>query len=262
MNERAQPGTRISTSTPEAIYIRDKSLVDDLIGEMSFTALMYFHVMGRMPGAAEVAILDAVLITLVEHGLTPSAISARLIYDSAPEALQGAVAGGLLAVGGQFVGTMEGAARLLQTIVDDAGDDVAAAARRVAEEHRASGTPIPGFGHPFHRPDDPRTPKLLALAEAQGVAGRYVAALRALSAAVDQVYAKHITVNATGAIAAVLSEIGVPWQIMRGFAVVSRAAGLVGHILEEQQRPAARHMWKLVQEGVPYEGAAAPTGEG
>ena len=259
MSDKPAPATRISTYTREAIFVRDKDLVEDLIGKLGFTEMTYFQVMGRMPSGPETAILDAVLVTLMEHGLTPSTISARLIYDSAPEALQGAVAGGLLAVGSQFVGTMEGAARLLERIVDDGGGEggeVGAAARRVAEEHRAARDPIPGFGHPLHKPDDPRSPKLMALAREQGVEGRYIAALEALSAAVDEVYGKHITINATGAIAALLLEIGVPWRVMRGFALISRAAGLVGHIYEEQQRPAARHMWELAVKGVPYEGEA------
>jgi len=258
MSDKPPPATRISTYTTHAIYVRDKDLVEDLIGKLGFTEMTFFQILGRMPTGSETAILDAVLVTLMEHGLTPSTISARLIYDSAPEALQGAVAGGLLAVGGQFVGTMEGAAQLLERIVDEAdnGGGVEAAALRLAEEHRAARQAIPGFGHPLHKPDDPRSPKLLALARGHGVEGRYLAALEALSAAVDEVYGKHITINATGAIAAVLLEIGVPWRLMRGFAVISRAAGLVGHIFEEQQRPAARRMWTLVVDGVPYEGKA------
>lgn len=259
MTDKARPATRICTYSAEAIRIRDKSLVDDLMGRLSFTEMMFFQAFGRMPGRAETAILDAVLVTLMEHGLTPSSISARLIYDSAPEALQAAVAGGLLAVGSQFVGTMEGTARLLDDIVADA-DGAAAAARRIAAAHRAEGRPVPGFGHPIHRPDDPRTPRLIEIARSHGVEGRHIAALEALAEAVDEVYGKHITVNATGAIAAVLREIAIPWQVMRGFAVISRAAGLVGHILEEQARPAARYMWALAVEGVPYESAAESTG--
>jgi citrate synthase len=246
MTDTSTPTTSICDHGADAIFVRGHDLVEELIGGLSFSEMTYLQVMGTMPGPAETAILDAVLVTLMEHGLTPSAISARLIYDSAPEALQGAVAGGLLAVGSTFVGTMEGAARLLAEIADSP-DGVAAASRQVAERHRETRTPLPGFGHPIHRPDDPRTPKLLALAEAQNVEGRYIAALRALGEAVDEVYGKHITINATGAIAALLSEIRIPWQVMRGFAVISRAAGLVGHILEEQRRPAARHIWNTAE---------------
>jgi citrate synthase len=108
----------------------------------------------------------------------------------------------------------------------------------------------------MHKPDDPRTPKLFALAESEGVPGEHIAALRTLSAAVDERFGKHITINATGAIGALLGEIGVPAPVMRGIAVISRSAGLVAHIAEEQRSPSMRYMWELVEEGVPYEAQA------
>jgi len=99
-----------------------------------------------------------------------------------------------------------------------------------------------------------RPARLFEIASQQGVAGRHIAALKALSVEVDRVYGRHITINATGAIAAVLGEIGIPQPVMRGIAVVSRAAGLVGHILEERERPAARFIWDAVEDGIPYTG--------
>lgn len=250
-----RPVTRICRHDAKAIHIREHDLVEELIGGVGFTEMIYLQCMGRRPNAGEVAILDAVLVTLMEHGMTPSTVVSRLIYDSAPEALQGAVAGGLLTVGSTFVGTMEGCARLLAEMLA-AADGPDAAGRRIAEAHRRARTPVPGFGHPIHTPDDPRSPKLFAVAEAQGVEGRHIAALHTLSAAVDDVYNRHLTINATGAIAALLSEIGVPSDIMRGFALITRAAGIVGHLLEEQQMPAARAIWHAADAAVPY--AAAP----
>lgn len=255
MAEPKQPSTAICTYTNDAIYVRDKSLVDDLIGELSFTEMMYFQIMGRMPEPGEVKIIDAVLVTLMEHGITPSAIATRLTAMAAPESIQGAIAAGLLGVGGQFLGTMEGSAKLIEEIVA-AEDGMEAAAERIARHHREHRIPLPGFGHNLHRPDDPRTPKLLAVAEAQHVRGDHIRALRALGAAVDQVWGKHITINATGAIAAVLSEIGIPVDIMRGFAVVTRAAGLVGHLKEEKENPAARAIWDDAAHLVSYSGTA------
>lgn len=253
MTQTARPTTAICTYTADAIFVRDRSLVDDLIGEVSFTQMMYLQIMGRMPSAAEVRIVDAVLVTLMEHGITPSAIAARLTAMSAPEALQGAVAAGLLGVGGQFLGTMEGAAKLLEEIVG--APDPAATAYAIARRHRESRTPLPGFGHNLHKPDDPRTPKLLRVAEEAGVPGAHLRALRTLGTAVDEVYGRHLTINATGAIAALLGEIGVPVDIMRGFAIVTRAAGLVGHIREERENPAARYIWERAAEDVAYSGS-------
>lgn len=243
--------TSIARHTSSAIYVRGADLVNDLVGKLSFTEMILFHLTGRKPPPSAVAVLDAVLVTLMEHGLTPSAIVTRLIYDSAPEAVQSAVAAGLLGVGSTFVGTMEGCAALIDELLA-APEGVAARARTVAERHRAGKLPMHGFGHPHLRPDDPRTPRLFEVAQAQGVPGRHIEALKALSVEVDRAYGRHLTINATGAIAAVLGEIGVSQSVMRGIAIISRSAGLVGHICEERERPAARAIWNMVEAGIPF----------
>jgi citrate synthase len=249
----AKPTTKISHHTSDAIYVRGASLVDELIGKLTFTEMMYFQLIGARPTPAQAKILDAVLVTLMEHGLTPSVIAARLIYDSCPEAIQAAVAAGILGVGSTFVGTMEGCAKNLEEILS-APEGEQARARAIAVRFRAEKKPIPGFGHPHHRPDDPRSPRLIAVAEAAGVPGNHIRALKLLAAEVDAASGRHLTINATGAIAALLGEIGVPQEVMRGIAVVSRAAGLVGHIREEQLEPSARLMWDVVAENIPYTG--------
>jgi citrate synthase len=244
--------TSIATSTPDDVFIRDQSLCRDLIGKVTFTELIYFQIIGRKPTPAQTNVVDACLVTLMEHGLTPSALATRLVYSSAEEAMQAAVAAGLLAVGSRFVGTTEGCGALLAQIV--AAPDRPAEARRIAATYRAEKRSLPGFGHPFHKPDDPRTPVLLELAEQKGIAGEHVQAVRLLSAAIDAVFGKHITLNATGAIAAVLADAGVPREILRGFALIARAAGLVGHVREEQQKPAMRAIWEAAEAAVPYDG--------
>ncbi len=247
------PTTAIAIGTPDDVFIRDKSLCRDVVGKMTFTELIFFHVTGREATRGQLALLDACLVTLTEHGLTPSVLAARLVYGSAPEAMQGAVAAGLLGVGSVFVGTVEGCAALLSRIVASA-EDPAETAHRIAHEHRAGGRPLPGFGHPQHKPDDPRTQRLLALADEHAVAGAHVAALRALGAAVDAVYGKHITINATGAFAAILVDCGIAPSILRGFALIARCAGLVGHIHEEQRRPAMSAIWHASEAAVRYDG--------
>jgi citrate synthase len=251
MNSEA-PSTSIASHSADDVFIRGKSLCKELIGQRSFTEVIYFQILGRMPTTDQSALLDACLVALMEHGLTPSVVAARLTYSSAPEALQGAVAAGLLGVGSRFVGSMEGCAALLQRIA--AAKDGEAEAKRIAVEHRADRTPLPGFGHPTHKPDDPRAERLLELARARGIAGRHAAAIETLSAAIDAVYGRHITINATGAIAAVLGDCGVPPEIARGFGLIARCAGLVGHLYEEHQRPAMRAIWEAAEQAVPYEG--------
>ena len=245
--------TAIATHSQDSITIRGVNLVEDLIGQLTFTEMAFFQIRGRRPTAMETKIWDMVLVTLMEHGFTPSVIATRMIAMSSPEASQAAVAAGLLAVGSQFVGTTEQAAELIEALLaDPAGVEVAA--RQTAESYRAERRALPGFGHHLHRPDDPRTPKLFAVAREAGVPGHHIDALQALSAAVDAVYGRHITINATGAIAAILSEIGTPPTLMRGLSLISRAAGLVGHVEEERIRPVGRALWDLVEHGVAYVG--------
>jgi citrate synthase len=167
--------------------------------------------------------------------------------------MQAAVAAGLLAVGSVFVGTVEGCAAILARLVDAQGGALAEA-RSVVEEHRAAMQPVPGFGHPVHKPDDPRTACILRVAEAHGIAGRHVAALRVLARVIDELYGRHITINATGAIAAALADAGIPIEIMRGFAILARCAGLVGHVREEQEKPTMRAIWEAAERAVPYDG--------
>jgi citrate synthase len=242
--------TALCYTTPSDVFVRGKSLCQELIGKLSFTEMMFFQILGRVPSAAEAALVDACLVTLLEHGLTPSAVTARLVYSSAPEAMQGAVAAGLGAVGSLFLGTMEGCGLLLDRLARSS--DLAAEARRITEEHRSAWRPVPGFGHPTHKPDDPRAQRLLALLREKGVAGRHADAITVLSSAVDATFGKHITLNATGAMAAVLGDCGVPCEIMRGFAIIARCAGLIGHIHEEQRKPALRALWESAEKAVPY----------
>ena len=256
MTKSDAPVTRIATSTAEDVFIRGKSLCKDLIGRVTFTELLFFQILGREPTPAQTRLVDACLVTLMEHGLTPSALTTRLVYSSAPEAMQAAVAGGLLAVGSRFVGTTEDCGALLERMLSG-GADQAATAAALVDEHRRARKPMPGFGHPLHKPDDPRAIRLLALARELGVAGAHVAAVEALGRAVDAGYGKHLTLNATGAIAAVLGDCGVPCEILRGFAIIARAAGLVGHLHEEQHQPTMRTIWEAAEAAIPSLGATA-----
>jgi len=227
----------------------------ELIGKVSFTEMAYFQMLGRRPTAGELKVVDAVLVTLMEHGFTPSAIISRLTVMSSPEALQAAVAAGLLAVGSTFVGTTEEAAVVLADLVRSE-DGVEDAARRFAGDRRAAKRHIPGFGHHLHKPDDPRSIRLFEVAREAGTFGDHCEAILALSKSVDEVYGRHITINATGAIAAMLCDIGIAPQIMRGFSILSRCAGLIGHIHEEQNAPTARTMWDQMAGLVEYSGSA------
>ena len=252
------PFTELCTHSDTTIHYRNSNLVEEILGRKSFTEVLFSQITGREASAEDMRLVDALLIAIMEHGLTPSAISTRLVYMSAPENLQGAVAAGLLAVGSQFVGTVENSAQNLEEIIaDPAGME--AASRRIAQRYRAARQSIPGFGQHMHKPDDPRAARLIEIGrEHPTAAGRHLDALAALSNAVDEAWGKHITINATGAVSALLGELGIERSVMRGFAVISRAAGLVAHVAEEQRQPTGRFIWQLVDEAVPYKG----TGQG
>jgi citrate synthase len=192
---------------------------------------------------------NAILVTLVEHGITPSAIVARMTYLGAPEAMQAAVAAGLCGLGTVFVGSMEGAARMLyETMPSAAPRDLAEAARAVVAAFRERREIIPGLGHPVHKPIDPRTIRLFALAEECGFAGDYVALMRAIGAEAEKASGKSLPINATGAIGAICCELGFKWQVIRGFGVMARAIGLVGHLMEEAEHPMATEIWLRTEE--------------
>jgi citrate synthase len=251
MTTKTTPTTSLCTHTLTSLTYGDSNLVEDLMGKKTFTEVMLMQILGRTPRPVDLRITDVVLIVLMEHGLTPSAIAARLIYMSAPENLQGAVSAGLLAVGSSFVGTMENCSKLLDRIL--AAPDADAEAQAIAREYKSLKSPVPGFGHHLHKPVDPRAYKLLEMGKAEHeLQGHRIRALETLSKAVDEAAGRAITLNATGAVAALLGEIEVPTNIMRGFAVISRAAGLVAHIVEEQNNPSGRFIWDTVEHAIPF----------
>src|SRR5438046_5512761 len=197
---------------------------------------------------------NALAVTLVEHGLTPSTIAARLTYFGAPEALQAAVAAGLLGMGDRFGGSIEQPARTLQE-APSAGD-LEKIAGQIVDSHRAAKRIIPGLGHPVHKPADPRTTRLFALAAENGFAGRHVELMGLIAERATKAYGRRLPVNATGAIAAIASEMEISWRICRGLAVMARAIGLVAHLQEEVEEPLAPEIWSRAEDEASSESAS------
>lgn len=253
MYKKENPVTHLCTSDADNIWIRGRNLCDELIGHMSFTDYIMFHFFGEEPDPLQRAVVDAVLVCIMEHGMTPSAIASRVTYLGAPESLQGAVAAGLLGAGSRFVGTADEAAALLQQIVDQPEAEREVEATRIAEEFTSAKKFLPGFGHPIHINGDPRVKRLDEVARAAGAKGEYLDAMYLLGEAIKKASGKNIVINANAAIGAVLLEAKIPPKIARGFNLIARCAGLVGHLLEEQTEPAGYHIWKTVDEAVPYE---------
>ena len=220
----------LAWSSVERIVVRGKDLPGEILGHLNLGDMAFLELTGRTPDAKESKLFNAMVVTLVEHGVTPSAIVARLTYLGAPEAMQAAVAGGLLGLGSVFVGSTEGVAKMLSEGPLDAK-------RIVAENKR-----IPGLGHPLHKPVDPRTKRLFEIARETGHYGKYCKLMEQIAKL------KGITLNATGAIGALACELGLDWKCVRGLGVMARAVGLVGHILEETRQPMALEIWERVEE--------------
>ena len=243
----------IAHSEPDRIRVRGLDLCEDILGSMNLGDMAFLQITGRAPDANQSRLFNAITVTLVEHGVTPSVLAARLTHLGAPEALQGAVAAGLLGLGSVFVGSMETAARMLQDALpldDPDPPDVDALAATVVADLRAGGGLVPGLGHPLHKPVDPRAPRLFAIAEECDHAGRYVALMRAIEHEAGAQTGKVLPINATGAIAAIACELDFPWTIVRGFGVMARAIGLVGHLMEERDNPMAFELWQRAEEEV------------
>jgi citrate synthase len=240
----------IAWSTADRIVVRGHDLVEELLGKASLGDVAFLELKGRLPTKQESIVFNAVAVTLVEHGMTPSAIAARLTYFGAPESLQGAVAAGLLGIGDRFGGSIEGAARMLQEGLQEVGStgDLAPLAARIVVDHKVRKQPIPGVGHPVHKRVDPRTPKLFALAAENGLSGRHVELMNLVSEEATRTTGRLLPVNATGAIGAIASELELPWRTCRGLAVIARAIGLVAHIQEETEEPLAAEIWSRIED--------------
>ena len=256
MSEKAEHRgkTAICGFDADSIKVRGKDLVDELIGKVSFTDYLYLQATGRTPSKTQSAIVDAVLVTIMEHGLVPSAIVTRLTHYGAPESFQGAVAAGLLGVGDRYAGTAGECGAILERLVAKPADQREETALAEVRRYREMRRPVPGFGHPIHSEHDPRVPRLIAIAEESGANGDYIGAMRTLKKALNDVTGKNLVTNISAAIGAVLGEAGIPASLMRGIVLTARCAGLVGHLHEEMQDSAAHAMWEGAQSRVDYTG--------
>lgn len=243
--------TEIGYTTVERIVVRGKDLADEIIGKMDFVDMIMFTHSGRLCGDAERAMINAILVTVTDHGLTPSALAARLTFLGAPEAPQAAVAAGLLGAGSVFLGAMENVAIMLaegaRELPDDATDtQVTESARALVLAARAERRQVHGVGHPIHINGDPRIPTLRSLSKTHGYHGRHWRLMTAIEAAMAEQHDKRFPLNAAGAIGAMVCDMGLPVTMARGLALIGRCAGLIAHLHEETTNPTGQALWNLV----------------
>ncbi len=232
-----------------------RDLCGDLMGRLSFTE--YFHLLltGREPTDDQRFFLDLLLVAIAEHGMMPTNVTARMTLAADPGSLQGAVAAGILGCGPVILGTSEECARLLAEARDKvlAGGAPAAVADETARAIRASGGKAPGFGHPVHRPLDPRAERILELADARGVSGAHVLLARRFREAVAKAWGRPLTMNVAMPIAAVMLDLGFPPASVKAVPILARTAGLLAHLAEEQQHPLGFLMAGRAEEAIVYE---------
>jgi citrate synthase len=243
--------TGIGSSTADSITVRDRDLANELIGHVSFSELAFLLVAGRVPTPEQARLLDAVLVSLADHGLTPTVLAARLTYTGAPESIQGAVAAGLLGAGSVFLGVVEDTAAFLAAIAEKAGDTALRDAAEAAVKTRLSeNRRVPGLGHPIHKQQDPRTPRIYAIAEETGQLGVHLQLLRMVAAAHEQQTGRALPINGAGVAGAALADLGFAPEIVRGFALLARTAGLVAHLAEEQSSPLGMPLYREIDRRV------------
>lgn len=249
------PVSHICQAYPDRVDVRGRDLCEDLMGRLSFTE--YFHLLltGREPTDDQRFFLDLLLVAIAEHGMMPTNVAARMTLAADPESLQGAVAAGILGCGPIILGTAEACAQLLEGAQGEvaAGAAMASVAQGIARTVHASGGKLPGFGHPVHKPLDPRAERILELAEDRSVSGPHLALLHPLRAAANEVWGKPLTMNVSMPIAAVLLDLGFSSAVVKAVPILARTAGLLAHLAEEQEQPVGFLMASRAEAAIRYE---------
>ncbi|WP_431236012.1 citryl-CoA lyase (plasmid) [Mycolicibacterium psychrotolerans] len=259
---RTEFPTALGTSTTDTISLLGHDLASDMMGQVGFGELAFWLVALRRPTPAETRVFEAVLVALTDHGFTPTAITARMTYLSAPDSVQGAIASGLLAGGSRFLGVTEDCGKFLaDTLASHAeagapipGSDAEwdALALHAITAQRAAGKLVPGLGHPNHKNGDPRTPALFTIASEEGLLGPHLQLFSAIGRMSEQGMGRVLPLNGAGVCGAALADLGLPVALLRGFALLARCAGLIGQLAEERRNPVANDIYMNVDRGARY----------
>ena len=253
MSEPPVYPTALGASSRESITLLGTDLARDVMGTVGFGELAFWLATQRRPTPGETRVFEAVLAALADHGFTPTAIVTRLTYLSAPDSVQGALAAGLLGGGSRFLGVTEDCGRFLHDVLtsvegglptDDAGWD--ALALETVTAQRAARRFVPGLGHHVHKDGDPRTPRLFQIAAEEDLFGPHLSLFAAIGRVHPQVLGRTLPLNGAGVCGAALADLGLPLELLRGFALLARTAGLIGQLAEELRHPVANEVFLSV----------------
>lgn len=258
IGKQDNPFTAISTADAASITIRGKDLCNELIGKIDFIDYFFLLLMGKAPNENQRFFVNALLVAIAEHGLVPSVQAARMTYAAAPEAIQGAVAAGLLGSGSVVLGSAETAGYFLHELVEASqGGNAADIAMARIREMRKTKMAIPGFGHPQHSEGDPRANVLLGLAGQRGLKGPYLDMLQTVKNVLPEALGRPLPININGVIPAILLEIGFPLTALKSISILARTAGLLAHLQEEAQRPIGFILSNAGADAISYDGEKA-----
>jgi citrate synthase len=256
--------TGIGTSDATSIRLLGHDLAGELLGHVGFGELALWLATQQRPTPQQVRVFEAVLVSLADHGFTPTAIAARLTLYSAPDAFQGAMAAGLLGGGSRFLGVTEDTGRFLASVLarvagqlPETDEEWDALARRAVAEQRAAGHFVPGLGHPVHKTADPRTAVIIAIAEQEGLRGPHLRLFEAIGRVHAEVLGRRLPLNGAGVGGAALADLGLPPELLRGVALLARAAGLLGHLAEELRHPIAPDIYASIDRNAVYRPATS-----
>lgn len=229
--------TAITDIGPGKINVRGQTITD-IMERLSYAEAVYLILKGVLPGKPEAALMNAILVSSIDHGASPPSVLGTRTVVSGGNPLNAAIAGGILVIGDSHGGAIEQSAKILQQWVrklTDSADSAAAVAEEIVEWLKQSKKRMPGYGHRLHT-TDPRTLKLFEIAERHGYSGKHITLYKAIEKALADKLGKKLPVNVDGAIAAVISDMGFDWRLGKGFFIISRVPGLLAHAYEEMTR--------------------------
>jgi succinyl-CoA synthetase alpha subunit len=247
--------TAITRIEPNKVAVRGYDIAE-LMGRASFGAAVHLILTGELPLSHVARLMDAILVSSIDHGATPpSALAARTVASTGAT-LSASVAAGIMSINRHHGGAIEDCARQLKAIADRAAHEsisIDEAAARTLAAKREAGERMPGFGHRLHT-KDPRTGRLFELAREAGVDGVHMQAARAVEKAFTDVK-KSLPINVDGAIGAILADLGMNPASFNGIFMIARMPGLVTHVIEEQTREKPMRRIDPVNHG--YDGPPA-----
>ncbi|MFQ6116479.1 MAG: citryl-CoA lyase [bacterium] len=229
--------TAITKIKPNEVRLRGYRL-DELMGKVSYGQAVYLALKGELPSENVGQLIDAILVSSIDHGATPPSTLSAITVASTGAPLNSALASGILAISRYHGGAIEDCMGvLLQTDEKRKANQVSVrkAAEEIVDEYRQAGRRISGFGHRIHT-QDPRTKKLFQLAKDLDISDNFIQVARAIESALENRFKKSLPINVDGAIAAILCELGFSPKLANAFFIIARVPGLVAHVFEEQTR--------------------------